>query len=182
MRVLFFLLLFSFEALAQPVPQQPSISARAWLLLDYGSNQTLVGANADLRIEPASLTKLMTAYLSFSALKQGRVLINQAVPVSERAWRAQGSRMFIDPKKPVSVDELLRGMIVVSGNDACIALAELIAGSEEAVVQMMNREAERRGLRNTHFANSTGLPDPQHYSTASDLALPPSAVIHDFPE
>lgn len=182
MRVLFFLLLFSVEALAQPVPQQPSISARAWLLLDYGSNQTLVSTNADLRIEPASLTKLMTAYLSFAALKQGKILANQTVPVSERAWRAQGSRMFIDPKKPVTVDELLRGMIVQSGNDACVALAEVISGSEEAFVQMMNREAQRLGLKNTHFANSTGLPDPQHYSTASDLALLTAALIRDFPE
>lgn len=182
MRLLFFLLLFSFEAFAQPAPLQPGIAAHAWLLLDYGSNQILVSSNADLRMEPASLTKLMTAYLAFSALKQGKILANQTVPVSEHAWRAQGSRMFIDPKKPVTVDELLRGMIVQSGNDACIALAELISGSEPAFVETMNREAQRLGLKNTHFANSTGLPDPQHYSTAHDLALMTAALIRDFPD
>ena len=182
MRLLLCLLLFSFEALAQPAPQAPAIAARAWLLLDYGSNQILVSANADLRMEPASLTKLMTAYLSFAALKQGKILANQIVPVSERAWKAPGSRMFIDPKKPVTVNELLRGMVVQSGNDACVALAELVAGSETAFVEMMNREAQRLGLRNTHFANSTGLPDPQHYSTASDLALLTAALIRDFPD
>ncbi len=182
MRLLFFLLLFSLQALAQPAPLAPDIAAHAWLLLDYGSNQILVSSNADQRIEPASLTKLMTAYLAFSALKQGRIQANQVVPVSERAWKAQGSRMFIDPKKKVTVDELLRGMIVQSGNDACIALAELIAGSEPAFVEMMNREAQRLGLKSTHFANSTGLPDPQHYSTASDLALMTAALIRDFPE
>jgi len=124
----------------------------------------------------------MTAYLSFAALKQGSLKPNQVVTVSERAWKAQGSRMFIEPKHPVTVDELLRGMIVQSGNDACIALAEAVAGSEEAFVEMMNREAQRLGLQNTQFRNSTGLPDPQHFSTARDLALLAAAVIRDFPD
>jgi len=128
------------------------------------------------------LTKLMTAYLSFSAIKQGTLKADQPVAVSERAWKTQGSRMFIEPKRPVTVDELLRGMIVQSGNDACIALAEVISGSEEAFVQTMNREAQRLGLKNTQFRNSTGLPDPQHYSTARDLALLAAALIRDFPE
>jgi len=184
MRTLLFLLslLFTVTCQAQLVPQPPGIAARAWLLLDYGWNQTLASENADTRIEPASLTKLMTAYLTFAALKQGTLKPGQTVPVSERAWKVQGSRMFIEPKRPVTADELLRGMIVQSGNDACIALAEAISGSEEVFVQMMNREAQRLGLNNTHFANSTGLPDPQHYSTARDLAMLTAALIHDYPE
>ncbi|MDD5175466.1 MAG: D-alanyl-D-alanine carboxypeptidase [Sterolibacterium sp.] len=172
----------SFPSLAQTAPQTPAIAARSWLLLDFSSSQELASLNSAEHVEPASLTKLMTAYLSFSALKQGSLKPNQIVPVSERAWKAQGSRMFIEPKRPVTVDELLRGMIVQSGNDACIALAEAIAGSEEAFVQMMNREAQRLGLQNTQFRNSTGLPDPQHYSTARDLAVLAAAVIRDFPD
>jgi len=169
-------------ALAQPVSEPPPVAARAWLLLDFNSNQELASANPQQQVEPASLTKLMTAYLSFAALKQGKLKPDQLVPVSERAWKTQGSRMFIDPKHPVKVEELLRGMIVQSGNDACIALAEAVAGSEEAFVQMMNREAQRLGLQRTHFMNSTGLPDPQHYSTARDLAFLATALIRDFPE
>ena len=184
MRTLLFLLslLLSVEALAQPLPQPPGIAARAWLLQDYGSNQILASGNAGQRIEPASLTKLMTAYLVFAALKQGQLKPDQLLPVSERAWKAQGSRMFIEPSKPVTVAELLRGMIVESGNDACIALAEAVAGSEAAFVKIMNHEAQRLGLKNTHFANATGLPDPQHYSTATDLARLTSALIRDFPQ
>ena len=124
-------------------------------------------------MEPASLTKLMTAYLTFAALRQGVITLDPGVPVSERAWRAEGSRMFIEPNTPVTVDELMRGMIVQSGNDACIALAEGIAGSEEEFVRTMNREAQRLGMKNTHFMNSTGLPHPQHYTTARDLACWP---------
>lgn len=171
-----------FAAQAQPAPKTPPIAARSWMLLDFSSGQELASLNSTERIEPASLTKLMTAYLSFAALKQGSLKPNQVVTVSERAWKAQGSRMFIEPKHPVTVDELLRGMIVQSGNDACIALAEAIAGSEEAFVEMMNREAQRLGLQNTQFRNSTGLPDAQHFSTARDLALLAAAVIRDFPD
>ena len=163
-------------------PPVPAISARSFLLVDFHSQQALAGQNATDRVEPASLTKLMTAYLAFSALKQKQLQPAQVVPVSERAWKAEGSRMFIEPKKPVTVEELMRGMIVQSGNDACIALAELIAGSEEAFAQLMNKEAQRLGMKNTHFMNSTGLPNPQHYSTAQDLALLATAVIRDFPE
>jgi len=179
---LIFTLIASPAATALPVPQAPTIAARSWMLLDYGSLQVLAGANVDERIEPASLTKLMTAYLSFNALRQGALKPDQLVTVSERAWKAQGSRMFIEPKRPVTVNELLRGMIVQSGNDACITLAEAVAGSEEAFVQAMNREAQRLGLKNTQFRNSTGLPDPQHYSTARDLALLAATLIRDFPE
>lgn len=178
---LLFSVIFSLSVAAQPAAAPPPIAAKSWLLLDFGSLQELAGAGGDERIEPASLTKLMTAYLSFSALKQGSLKPDQVVTVSERAWKAQGSRMFIEPNRPVTVAELLRGMIVQSGNDACIALAEAIAGSEEAFVQNMNREAQRMGLKNTQFRNSTGLPDPQHYSTARDLASLAAALIRDFP-
>ena len=183
-RLLFLLLLAPFvsgTALAQQIPP-PIIAARAWALVDFASGQTLAAQNAEVRFEPASLTKLMTAYLVFQALQQKTLAPAQVVPVSERAWKAAGSRMFIEPKIQVTVDELLRGMIVQSGNDACIALAEIISGSEDAFAQMMNREAQRLGLKNTHFINSTGLPDPQHYSTATDLANLASALIRDFPE
>jgi D-alanyl-D-alanine carboxypeptidase (penicillin-binding protein 5/6) len=177
---LLFLLTSAF-AFAQTVPS-PAVAARAWLLIDHSSGQSLAEHEADARIEPASLTKLMTAYITFGALKQGVLKSDQVVPVSEKAWKALGSRMFIEPKRPVSVDELIHGMIVQSGNDACIALAEAIAGGEEAFVQRMNLEARRLGLANTHFMNATGLPDPQHYTTARDLARLVQALIHDFPE
>jgi len=160
----------------------PAIAAKAYLLLDYHSQQTLASVKADERFEPASLTKLMTAYLTFSALKQKKIELTQTVPVSERAWKAEGSRMFIEPRKPVTVDELIHGMIIQSGNDACVALAELIAGSEEVFAQMMTKEAQRLSMKNTSFMNATGLPHPQHYSTAYDLALLASAIIRDFPE
>ena len=165
-----------------PVPQLPSIAAKSYLLTDFYSKQVLVGQNIYERIEPASLTKLMTAYLTFTALKQKQITLEQTLPVSTRAWHAEGSRMFIEPDKPVKVDELIRGMVVQSGNDACIALAESIAGSEQAFTQMMNSEAQRLGMKNTHFTNSTGLSHPQHYSTAYDLSLLASAIIRDFPE
>jgi len=184
MRFVLFLLaaLVAHSAAAQLVPPPPTVAARAWLLLDHASAQPLASLNADERVEPASLTKLMTAYLVFGALKQGSLKGDQQIPVSEAAWSAKGSRMFIEPRKPVTVDELIRGMIVQSGNDACIALAEAVAGSEEAFVRMMNNEAARLGLKNSHFMNATGLPDAQHYSTAADLARLASALIRDFPE
>ena len=168
-------------ALAQ-APQPPQVTGRAWMVVDVSSDQILAAEKPDERFEPASLTKLMTAYLVFAALKEKKLALGQQVNVSERAWRAAGSRMFIEPRKPVAVDELIRGMIVQSGNDACIALAEQVAGSEEAFAAMMNREAERLGMKNTKFMNSSGLPDPQHYSTARDLYLLAAALIRDFPE
>ncbi len=168
-------------ALAQ-MPQAPQVTGRAWVLVDVSSNQILAAEKPDERFEPASLTKLMTAYLVFAALKEKKLTLEQQASVSERAWRASGSRMFIEPRKPVNVDELIRGMIVQSGNDACIALAEQLAGSEEAFAGMMNREAERLGMKNTKYMNSSGLPDPQHYSTARDLYLLASALMRDFPD
>ena len=186
MRLLLIFLLFVLPAHAQPesspVPTPPAIAAKSWLLYDFGAAQTLAAANPQQRVEPASLTKLMTGYLVFAALRQKTIRADQPVTVSERAWRAEGARMFVQPGKPVTVDELIRGMVVQSGNDACIALAEAVAGSEEAFVTAMNREAQRLGLKNTHFANSTGMPHAQHYSTAEDLILLAAAVIRDFPE
>jgi D-alanyl-D-alanine carboxypeptidase (penicillin-binding protein 5/6) len=176
-------LLFLLPALAfADAPPPPAVAAKAWLLYDFTSAQEIASANEHERIEPASLTKLMTAYLAFSALKQKTLTLDQVVPVSERAWKQPGSRMFIEPGKPVKVEELLHGMITQSGNDACIALAEAIAGSEEVFVQMMNREAQRLGMKDTHFVNATGLPDPKHYSTAYDLGLLAASLIRDFPE
>lgn len=179
--LLFSQLLFAQQA-AAPIPAPPPIAAKTYVLLDFKSGQLLASQNPDERVEPASLTKLMTAYLAFSALKQKTIRPDQTVPVSTRASRTEGSRMFIEPRKLVTVDELIHGVIVQSGNDACIALAEAIAGSEEVFAQMMNREAQRLGMKNTHFANSTGLPHTQHYSTAQDLALLAAALIRDFPE
>jgi D-alanyl-D-alanine carboxypeptidase (penicillin-binding protein 5/6) len=165
-----------------PPPPAPDIAAKSYVLMDFRSGQILQSQNADTRVEPASLTKLMTAYLTFTAVKQGRLKLDQALPVSEKAWRTEGSRMFIDPKTPVRVDDLMKGMIVQSGNDACITLAEGIAGSEETFVELMNREAQRLGMANTHFMNATGLPHAQHYSTARDLAVLAAALMRDFPE
>ncbi len=187
MRALFFVLLSGFAAASSaqapnPLIPPPAIAARSFVLIDYQSRQTLAGQTANERVEPASLTKLMTAYLTFTALKLKHIEPTQAVAVSPSALKADGSRMFIEPKKPVTVDELMRGMIVQSGNDACIALAELIAGSEEAFARTMNAQAQRLGMKNTNFVNSTGLPNPQHYSTAQDLGLLASAIIRDFPE
>ena len=163
-------------------PAAPRVLGKSWMLGDLTSGQILLAERADERIEPASLTKLMTAYLVFAALRDKKLTLEQQLPVSAKAWRAAGSRMFIDPRKPVSVEELIKGMEVQSANDACIALAEAVAGSEEAFVQAMNREAARLGMANSHFRNATGLPDAQHYSTARDLYTLAAAVIRDFPQ
>jgi len=174
-------LLLSGAALAA-APQPPAVDARAWLLLDVTSGQAIASRNPQERIEPASLTKLMTAYLAFAALKARSLALGQTIRVSERAWHASGSRMFIEPRKPVTVEELLHGLIIQSGNDASIALAEAVAGSEPAFVERMNREAGRLGMTDTNFTNSSGMPGPGHYSTARDLALITSALIRDYPE
>jgi D-alanyl-D-alanine carboxypeptidase (penicillin-binding protein 5/6) len=176
------LFLFVFCASAQAAaPPPPSIAGQSWVVGDLSSGQILAAQKADERVEPASLTKLMTAYLVFAALRDRKLTLEQQVNVSERAVRAPGSRMFIQPRRPVTVDELIRGMVVQSGNDACIALAEAIAGSEEAFAQMMNREAQRLGMKGSRFMNSSGLPDAQHYTTAQDLYRLASALIRDFP-
>lgn len=175
--------LASFAVLARAeAPQPPSIDAKAWLLLDMSSNQVLAAHDADERVEPASLTKTMTAYLVFAALRDKKLALDQQVSVSVHAWKAPGSRMFIQPGMPVTVDQLIRGMEIASGNDAATALAEAVAGTEDVFVQMMNREAQQLGMSHTHFMNATGLPDPQHYTTARDLATLTSALIRDFPK
>jgi len=160
----------------------PAVAARSWVAIDVTSDQILAEDRADERIEPASLTKVMTAYLVFNALKEKRLTLAQNVNVSEKAWRTGGSRMFIEPRKPVTVEELIRGMITQSGNDATVALAEAVAGSEDAFAALMNQEAARLGLKNTHFTNSTGLPDPQHVTTVRDLALLAKRLIQDHPD
>jgi len=160
----------------------PPIAARAYLLVDALSGQTLAAASENDRVEPASLTKLMTAYLVFAALRDHKLDESQAVPVSVKASKAPGSRMFLDPRTPATVHDLLQGLVVESGNDAAIALAEAVAGSEEAFVDLMNRQAQRLGLAGTHFANASGEPAPGHYSTARDLATLALALIRDFPD
>ncbi len=175
-------LFFAAQAFAQQLPVPPALAAKSWLLLEMGSGQVLTSENPSDRLEPASLTKLMTAYLTFSALHKKTIAIDQALPVSEKAWRTGGSKMFVRVDTQVPVDDLIKGMIVQSGNDACVTLAEGIAGSEENFAQMMNREAQRLGMKNSSFTNSTGLPDPQLYTTAHDLSLLAGALIRDFPE
>ena len=182
----FLLCLVTFVASAQqaplPVPPPPAIAAKSWVLYDFQAGQIVVAQNPNERIEPASLTKMMTAYLTYEAIKQKRITPDQVVPVSPRAWKAEGSRMFIEPNRPVTVNELIHGMVIQSGNDACIALAELIAGTEEVFAQMMTQQAQKLGMKNTSFVNSTGLPDPKHYTTAYDMALLAAALIRNFPE
>jgi D-alanyl-D-alanine carboxypeptidase (penicillin-binding protein 5/6) len=160
----------------------PTIAAKAFALVDMSTGQRLAAQDADNRVEPASLTKLMTAYLIFSALRDKQLTQEQTIAVSQRAWKASGSRMFIEPNKPVTVGELLRGMIIQSGNDASVALAEAVAGDEAQFAVLMNREAGRLGMKNTQFRNATGLPDPQHFSTAQDLSLLAGALVRDFPD
>jgi D-alanyl-D-alanine carboxypeptidase (penicillin-binding protein 5/6) len=181
-RFLLSLALATSVAAQAAAPQPPAVMGSSWLVVDMSSGQVLAAEKPDQRIEPASLTKIMTAYVVFAALRDKKLALSQQVLVSEKAWRAPGSRMFIRVGTRVSVDDLIRGMVVQSGNDACIALAEAVAGSEDVFVQMMNREADRLGMKNTSFRNASGLPDPQHYSTAQDLYLLAAALIRDFPE
>jgi D-alanyl-D-alanine carboxypeptidase (penicillin-binding protein 5/6) len=170
-------------AVAQTVPS-PTIAARSWLLLDMNSNQVIASQDPDLRIEPASLTKIMTAYLTFAAIKDKKLTLNQMITVSQHAWKVDpsSSKMFIEPRVPVSVNDLLYGLMVQSGNDAAVALAEAVAGAEDAFVVLMNREAQRMGMKNTRFGNPHGLPDAGNYSTARDLALLAEHIIADYPE
>lgn len=176
-------------ALASPLalanePTPPALAAKAWLLFDNSSGQVLTTQGADERIEPASLTKLMTAYVVFSALKAKTISLEQQVAVSENARKSSldGSRMFIMEGMPVTVNELIQGMIVQSGNDACVALAELISGSEAAFVSRMNKEAQRLGMKNSQFRNVAGLTADGHYMSPRDLATLTAAIIRDFPE
>ena len=165
-----------------PIPTAPTVDARAYIVVDYRTGKVLASKEAVARMEPASLTKLMTAYLVFTELSTGKLKLDEPVVVSEHAWRSEGSRTFIELGKPVSVELLILGMIVQSGNDATIALAERIAGTEETFVQMMNTNAKRLGMIGTHFENSSGLPAPEHYTTARDMSLLAVAMIRDFPQ
>lgn len=170
-------------ASAQSLPA-PTIAARSWLLLDANSGQILGSHSPDMRIEPASLTKIMTAYMTFAAIRDKRLSLDKQVNVSVAAWKVDGdsSKMFIEPNTQVSIEALLYGLIVQSGNDAAVALAEAIAGTEQSFAELMNREAQRMGLKNTRFANAHGLPHPDNYSTARDLATLATNLINDFPE
>ncbi|MCP3867991.1 MAG: D-alanyl-D-alanine carboxypeptidase [Gammaproteobacteria bacterium] len=169
-------------ALAAPVPSPPSIAASGHLLIDFDSGRVLSEKNADQRLEPASLTKIMSAYVVLRELKEGNISLAEQVVVSEKAWRTPGSRMFIEVDTRVSVEDLLKGMIIQSGNDASVALAEHIAGSESTFANLMNEHAHRLGMDSTHFVNSTGLPDKDHYTTAGDIAKVSEATIREFPE
>jgi len=179
------LLLFVASALRAeplPVPKPPSIGAKAFILEDFDSGRIIADKDPNKPVEPASITKLMSAYAVFKELRSGNIALGDMVTISEKAWRTPGSRMFVEVGKQVSVEDLIQGMIVQSGNDATVALAEYIAGSEDSFAALMNRHAEALGLKDTHFVNSTGLPDPQHYMTARDIALLAAAIIREFPE
>ena len=164
------------------IPTAPQVGARAYVVVDYRTDKILAAKDATAREEPASLTKLMTAYIVFQELAAGKLKLNEQVMVSEHAWRSEGSRTFIELGKPVSVEDLILGMIVQSGNDATIALAERIAGTEETFAQMMNANAKRLNMVGSHFENSSGLPSPQHYTTARDLSLLANAIIREYPQ
>ncbi|WP_293885228.1 D-alanyl-D-alanine carboxypeptidase family protein [Thiolapillus sp.] len=169
-------------AQAASVPAAPKIAATGHLLMDYHSGAILAENNAGKRLEPASLTKIMTAYTVFRELEEGNISLNDQVLVSKKAWKTPGSRMFIEVGKQVSVDDLIHGMIIASGNDACVALAEHIAGNEEAFAALMNKHVLELGMENTHFTNATGLPDPNHYTTPEDILKVTRAIIREFPQ
>ncbi|MBM4200648.1 MAG: D-alanyl-D-alanine carboxypeptidase [Gammaproteobacteria bacterium] len=166
---------------APAIPSPPEPPAKAYLLMDANSGRVLAERNADERLEPASLTKIMTAYVVFEEVKKGHIKLDDLVTVSEKAWKTEGSRMFAKVGAQISVENLLKGMIVQSGNDASVALAEHVSGDEAVFAQMMNQHAERLGMKNTRYKNSMGLPDPEHYATARDMALLSAALIRDFP-
>ncbi|WP_114968652.1 D-alanyl-D-alanine carboxypeptidase family protein [Rhodoferax ferrireducens] len=170
-----------FSAAAQ-TPQAPEIAARSYLLFDVTANQMLAEKDIDVAVEPASLTKLMSAYLVFDALRSKKLDIKQTLPVSLRAWKMPGSRMFIDPKMMVPVEDLIKGMIVQSGNDATMALAEGVGGTAERFVQLMNEQAKALGMKSTSYKNPEGLTEPGHTTTARDLSILSTRLMHDFPD
>jgi D-alanyl-D-alanine carboxypeptidase (penicillin-binding protein 5/6) len=170
-----------------PMPPPPSIEAKGWVLMDYASGQILAGNNPDERVAPASITKVMTSYVVSAELAQGKIHLDDPVLISERAWRSggagtDGSTSFLQLNSKVALKDLLYGMIIQSGNDAAMALAEHTAGSEETFAELMNRYAARIGMKGTHYVDASGLPNPDHYTTAHDVALLSRAVIHDYPE
>ena len=175
------LVFFCLVAAAQ-VPQPPEVAARSYLLMDVSANQVLAAREPDAPVEPASLTKLMTAYLVFDALRAKKITLQQTLPVSQRAWKMPGSRMFIDPKMQVPVEDLIKGMIIQSGNDATMALAEGVGGTAEHFVELMNQQAKALGMKNTGYKNPEGLTAPGHTTTARDLGILSTRLLQDFPE
>ena len=169
-------------AAAKPIPNPPELDATSYFLVDFDSGRVLAEKDPDKHIEPASITKLMTAYLVDKAIADGDIALDEMVTISEKAWRMKGSKMFVEVGKQVPVDDLLKGLIIQSGNDASVALAEHIAGSESAFAGYMNHQAQLLGMTNTNFVNSTGWPDENHYSSARDIAILTRAVISEFPE
>ena len=167
---------------APPLPAPPQLSANSYVMMDFNSGRIIAESNPDERVEPASLTKMMTGYVVASELQQGTIKLTDEVVISEKAWRMEGSRMFIEVNKRVLIEDLLKGLIIQSGNDAAVALAEHIAGSEESFSGMMNDFAQKLGMSGSSFVNATGLPHPDHYTTARDMALLAKAVIQDYPQ
>ena len=179
---LFLLFLSTAYGASMPTPAAPVIGAKSYIVIDAKTGHQLAGLDADVQLAPASLTKIMTTYVVFSALKQGQITLEEEVTISEKAWRTEGSRMFIEVGKRISVQDLLMGMIVQSGNDASVALAEHIAGSESVFAEMMNQHAAALGMYSSHFRNATGLPAENHLTTARDLATLAQAIVNEFPE
>ncbi len=188
-KLLLYLVILSFQLFAAgilqaalPIPKPPSTGARSYIIQDHGSGNVLAEEDSEVSVEPASITKLMTAYVIFSELQANNIALSDIVTISEKAWRTPGSRMFVEVGKKVTVEELLQGMIIQSGNDATVALAEYVAGSEDSFADAMNKHAAEIGLTGSHFMNSTGLPDENHYMTARDIATLASLVISQYPE
>jgi len=173
---------FQQASAALPIPSAPDVAAKNYFLMDFASGDVLAEKNPDVQVEPASITKMMTSYVIYKELDADRLAMEDMVDISEKAWRMGGSRMYLDVNTSVPVSELLKGLIVQSGNDASVALAEKIAGTEDAFAQLMNQYAKDLGMKNTHFVNSTGWPDKQHLTTARDIAILAKAIIYEFPE
>jgi serine-type D-Ala-D-Ala carboxypeptidase (penicillin-binding protein 5/6) len=181
-----FLFVFLFSTISQaaplPLPAPPALDAKSYILMDYDSGEVIAEKNADMPVEPASITKMMTAYIVDNEIESGHIGMDDEVPISEKAWRMEGSRMFVEAGKKVPVGELMKGMIIQSGNDATVALAEYVAGTESAFVDMMNATAQSLGMHQTHYKNATGWPAEGHVSTARDIAILARALIRDFPD
>ncbi len=182
--ILVFTLFFSINIHAIPkvIPKAPAIAAKSYILIDFNSNKVISENNANMPVAPASITKVMTAYVVFSELEEGNIQLSDMVTVSKKAWKTPGSRMFIKVNSKVSIEDLLQGMIIQSGNDASVALAEHIAGSEDTFAALMNQHAQELGMHSSNFLNSTGLPNPDHKTSAKDLAILANALIKRFPQ
>lgn len=179
---LFMISRFCFAAITTNIPTPPNLDAEAYILVDYHSGKILAHKNAEQRIDPASITKMMSIYVIDHEIQNGRLKITDEVAISPAAWKTEGSRMFVEAGKKIPVKDLIRGIIIQSGNDATVALAEYVAGSEPAFVEMMNQYAKKLRMNHTHFANSTGIPNPNHYTTAKDLSILARALIREYPE